>query len=198
MEGGGLTSEDHDDRMHILFEPFNDTECLFEDGIADVPARLVLCFGDVDDDGPLALAEKLVSSFRNGKGAFVEVEGRLTVYHDDEGLPPTAFRNGTAPEWLQQIVDTYRKDGSPLLLKELRRLEGLVQAVTSHEPDSYFDEEQNEARTDARVAQDFVLGSRKPMREKLDAAVDALRHYAQGDDNERALAVLAFIGKKGS
>ena len=47
MEGGGLTSEDHDDRMHILFEPFNDTECLFEDGIADVPARLVLCFGEM-------------------------------------------------------------------------------------------------------------------------------------------------------
>lgn len=182
---------DSEPHVRIVFDPFSEKEnSLFDACLGAVLARLTLYF--VDDDGSLKLAEKLISSFRNGKGDAIEVEGSLTIYHDDDELPPTPFEN-VAPDWLAQIIDTYRKDGSPALLKELRRLEGLVEAVSSHEPDSHFDEEQNDARRDARVAQDVTLGSRELMRERLDAAVNALKHYAQGDDSARARAVLAFL-----
>lgn len=184
-------------RLRILFEPSGRHESFFfEEGMtADVPGRITLYFGDADDDRSLALAEKLISAFRSGEGASVDVEGCFTFYHDDEELPPTPFEGvDMAPDWLRPIIEAYRKNGGPSLFAELQRLEGLVRAVTSHAPDSAFDREQNEARVEARDAQDAVLGSRKLMRERLDAAVDALKHYAQGDDSARARAVLTFIG----
>jgi len=79
-------------------------------------------------------------------------------------------------------------------LKRARdRLAGLVDAVESTEPDSYFTRAQVAFRRRVRLAQDAVLGSRESLREKLAAAADALEWYASQPNGERAKAVLGFI-----
>lgn len=179
-------SDNEKQSLSIFFEPFREETLidLFEtEGSADVSTILTLYFGGDDIEYPLKLAETLLSSVRSGAN-HVEVVGRLAIYHRDESLPPTPF-DEDAPEWLQQIIDTYRKDGGPALLKELERLQGIVDAVTSPQPDSHFNKEQNAARA-------AVLESRSSIQEKLDVAVDALKYYAEGSDGARARQAILF------
>jgi hypothetical protein len=70
------------------------------------------------------------------------------------------------------------------LLEELKRLRGIIDAVTSSELDEY--------RAGALTAQDRLFGSREALLEKLGVARDALEHYAQGADSDRARNALIF------
>ena len=79
------------------------------------------------------------------------------------------------------------------LKRERNRLAGLVDAVESTEPDSYFTKAQVAFRRRVRLAQDEMFGSRQLLREKLTAAVDALKWYGSQPQGEQARAVLDFV-----
>lgn len=173
-------------KQGIIFEPFTEEEDGdLDEGHANIQSLLIIHFQD--DDAPMKLAEMLVAHFRKqgGDGDFV-VPGQLWITHYDESLPPSPISGEDLPTWLQEIINDYRKP-------EMVRLLGIVRAVESPEPDSYFNEEENEHRRTVRSVQDQVFGSREELRELLDAAKDALRHYALGSDSERAKQALAFI-----
>jgi len=188
-------------KPEITFEPFPDDDSEideyedFEDGQTTlVHASLSIRFSS--DEDAVKLAEMMLAHFRGAdRDEKFRVPGRFWFFHTDKSLPPSAVTQGVFPDWLRLIFDAYRKTETPELLSELRRLQGIVAAVTSAKPDSYFDEEQNEHRADAKAAQDRAFGSREELRELLEAARDALRHYAAGSEPLRARHVLAFIEK---
>ena len=59
--------------------------------------------------------------------------------------------------------------------------------------DSCFTQAQVAFRRRVRLVQDKALGSRESLREKLEAAVDALKWYADQSNRAQAKAVLDFI-----
>jgi len=191
-------------KPEITFTPFtedDEEEGFSEDRIAWVHATMDIRFSD-DGESCVELAERLLTHFReNGTEPF-SLPGRVWIFHDDETLPPSVFGNKLGenetglPEWLQTITDVYRKTEATKLLDELDRLQRLIHAVESSDPDSCFTKEENEHRQASRIVQDQVFGSRDELRELLDAARDALRHYAAGADPEPARAVLTFIGER--
>ena len=89
----------------------------------------------------------------------------------------------------------------PTLAQRVGRLERerewlleLIDAVRSTDPDSAMTARQVAFRKEVNAALDCVFGSRVEVRERLDAAVDALRFYTEHwDKGERAQATVLFI-----
>ena len=73
------------------------------------------------------------------------------------------------------------------------RLQGYVYAAESSAPDSGFSRAEVAHRKRVKRAQDAAFGSREEMRELLDAAVEALKWYADQPNGERAKIALKFI-----
>lgn len=167
----------------FCFDPFADEdegaaegEGFYEDtGLAPIRALLVARGGD----DLLRLAESLIAHCReNGDSTFC-VTGYLWMTHDDEALPPSAFDYDLLPDWLKQIISMYRKTEATEMLDELDRLRRIIDA----------------ARSD-KAARDRAHGSWEELRERLAAAADALKHYAEGGEGvDRARHVLAFISE---
>jgi len=180
-------------KPEITFSPFSEDAHgelaeSSDDEIATIQASLVIRWGS-DDDLPIKLAEMILAHFREyGGDRDLVIPGELWLHHDDEELPPTAVEGDELPAWLQTTIQDYRKP-------EMTRLLGIIRAVESTEADSFFNEEENEHRRTVRIVQDKTLGSREELRELLEVAHDALRHYVTGADPDRAKHALAFIEK---
>jgi hypothetical protein len=173
-------------KPEIIFETFTEEEDTdLDEDHANIQSLLIVHFPD--EDAPLKLAEMLIDHFRKyGGDRDFCVPGQLWITHYDESLPPSPIDGEKLPQWLQKITNDYRKP-------EVARLLGIIRAAESSEPDSFFNEEENEHRRTVRSVQDEVFGSREELRELLDAARTALQHYAAGSDPETAKQALAFI-----
>lgn len=86
-----------------------------------------------------------------------------------------------------------KQDKLERVTRQRDRLQGYVWAAESSLPDSQFTRAEVDFRKRVKRAQDKVFGSREEMRELLDAAVKALRWYAEQPHGERAKIALKFV-----